>query len=97
MKVQVVGCQRIAGTSKATGAAFDMCNIVCLTPIENVNSTKIQIKGAGFKSMEIPLDPAFMSQFIDLKFPCLIDLVLEPRPRGGKVETVVVGIALKAS
>lgn len=91
MKMNVCGVQRMAGTSKA-GSAFDMCQLMALIPIEQSNSGKIQVNGAGLKVMELPLDPAAMTQFMGLKFPLALDLEMEPRPRNGRVETVVVGI-----
>ena len=91
MKMQVCGVQRIAGTSKA-GSAFDMCQLLALIPIEPTNSGKVQVNGAGLKLMELPLDPQALTQFMGLKFPLMLDLEMEPRPRNGRVETVVVGI-----
>lgn len=93
MKILVAGVQRIAGTSK-TGSAFDMCNVSCLVPVEAVNNGKISVSGAGYKLMEIPADAAILSQFQGIKFPCILDLETEPRPRNGKVETVVCGLAV---
>jgi len=92
MKMTVVGVQRIAGTAKGSGNAFDMCNLTALVPVEVVNSPKIQINGAGSKPMEIPLDVAALPEFMSLKFPGIYDLVIEPRPRSGKFESVVVGL-----
>jgi hypothetical protein len=91
MKMLVAGVQRIAGTSK-TGSAFDMCNVTCLVPVEAMNNGKITISGTGFKIMEVPLDAGAMAQFSGVKFPVVLDLDTEPRPRNGKVETVVTGI-----
>lgn len=93
MKMTVVGVQRISGTAKASGNAYDMCNVMGLVPIEVVNNAKMQINGAGMKVMEIPLDPAALPEFMSLKFPSTVELVTDVRPRSGKLETVVVGIA----
>lgn len=93
MKMLVAGVQRVAGLSKATKSPFDMCNLLALTPVEIVNQA-VQINGVGFKQMEIPLDPVALPQFMAIpaaKFPLVLDLEMEPRPRNGKVETVVVG------
>lgn len=96
MKMTVAGVQRIAGTAKASGNAYDMCTLIGLVPVEIVNNPKMQINGAGLKPMEIPLDVDALPQFMQLKFPLSLDLHIEPRPRSGKVESVVVGI-LKAA
>jgi len=95
MKMLVAGVQRIAGTAKASGSPFDMCNVLALSPIEITNG-KVQINGVGYKQMEIPLDVNALPQFMSIdpkKYPLVLDLDMEPRPRMGKVETVVVGIA----
>lgn len=91
MKIFVAGVERIMGTSK-TGSPFDMCNLHALVAIESVSNAKITIQGAGFKPMAIPLANEAMPDFISLKTPCWVDVITEPRPRGGKFETVVVGV-----
>jgi hypothetical protein len=95
MKVFISGVERVKGTSKA-GNAFDMCNMNTLVPTENVNNAKVNIQGHGLKSMQMNLDPAILDQFSALKFPCLVDVVCEPRPFMGKYETTVVGLAKAA-
>lgn len=91
MKILVAGVQRIAGIAKASGQPFDMCNLLALTPVESVSGKTI-INGAGFKQMEIALDPAALPVFMNQKYPCVLDLETEPRPRMGKFETTVVGL-----
>lgn len=91
MKMTVSGVQRIAGTAK-TGSLFDMCQLLALVPIDVSNGGKVQVNGAGLKEMPLPLDAAAMPQFMNLKYPCVVELVTEPRPQRGKLETVVVGI-----
>lgn len=91
MKIMVAGVQRIAGLSKANNAPFDMCSLIALTPVEIVNG-KTQINGAGFKPMEIPLDPSVLPLFMNQKFPAVFDIETEPRPRMGKFETTVIGL-----
>lgn len=92
MKMLVAGVQRMAGISKA-GSPFDMCNLHGLTQVEVVQG-KFNKSGAGYTEMQLPLDPMALSQFMAYadKFPLVLDLETEPRPRMGKVETVVVGI-----
>lgn len=98
MKMLVAGVQRIAGTAKQSGSPFDMSNVIALTPIEITNG-KVQINGVGYKQMEIPLDVSCLPQFMAIpqkNYPLVLDLDMEPRPRMGKVETVVVGIIAPA-
>ena len=96
MKMTVAGVQRVHGTS-GKGSAFDMCNLIALVPVEAFNNGKVDVSGAGFKVMELPLDHAALPHFLTLKYPCGVELLTEPRPRSGKLETVVVGMAAAPS
>lgn len=92
MKILVAGVQRMYGKSNA-GSEFDICNLLALTPIEPFNNGKMQRLGYGLAVTEIPLAQEALVQFKDQKFPVLLEVVTEPRPRNGKFETVVVGLA----
>lgn len=91
MKINAAGVQRIKGTS-GKGNEFDMSNLLTLVAIEPVNNAKVNISGHGYKVLEMALDPACLNQFAGIKFPAVLDVELEPRPRMGKYETTVVGI-----
>ena len=91
MKILVAGVRRMAGTSKA-GSLFDMTTLSVLTPVER-QSGKINIDGAGYSVMELPVDVAVLAQFMGLKYPANYDVVIEPRPRSGRLESTVVGLA----
>jgi len=92
MKANVCGVKRMAGTAKSSGNAYDMCNVTLLVPIEIVNNAKMQINGAGFSVMEMPLAVESLPLFMNQKFPVTLDLETDVRLRAGKPETVVVGI-----
>ncbi|GAB2879433.1 hypothetical protein GCM10027046_04230 [Uliginosibacterium flavum] len=91
MKLQVLGVKRVKGESKESGAPFDMCRIIALSPIESMASGKLQITGAGFEVAEMSLLPEAMPKFLSLPFPCDVELVIEPRAYRGKFESFVVG------
>lgn len=91
MRANVCGVKRMAGTAKSSGNAYDMCNISLLMPIEQVNNPKMQINGAGFTVMEVPLAIEALPGFMNQKYPVQMTLVTEVRMRAGKPETVVVG------
>lgn len=91
MKMTIIGVKRITGIAKATGNPFDMCHVIALVPVE-VRAGKLALDGAGMETMEIPLAVEALNEFKVLKFPGAVDLMVEPRPRNGKVESVVVGI-----
>lgn len=92
MKALVCGVRRMAGIAKSSGNAYDMCNITLLVPVEIVNNAKMQINGAGFSVMEMPLAVESLPAFMNLKFPCQLDLETDVALRAGKPETVVVGV-----
>lgn len=97
MKMKVAGIQRIAGKSKATGADFDMCNLLILVAIENVNNAKIQINGVGFNIKEMPCAKEALVKFMQIPsdaFPMDLEIETEPRPSIKGFETVVVGYKL---
>ena len=97
MKANVCGVKRMSGTAKSSGNAYDMCNITLLVPVEQVNNAKMQINGAGFSVMEMPLDVEALPLFMNLKFPATLELVTDVRIRAGKPETIVAGIVPKAA
>lgn len=91
MKANVCGVKRMAGTAKGSGNAYEMCNISVLVAVEQVNNPKMQINGAGFDTMELPLDVAALPQFMNLKYPMQMTLLTDVRMRAGKPQTVVTG------
>lgn len=91
MKANVCGVKRMAGTAKSSGNAYEMCNVSVMVPVEQVNNPKMQINGAGFGVMEIPLAVEALPQFMQQKYPVQMTLLTEVRMRGGKPETIVVG------
>lgn len=104
MKMKVAGVQRIAGTSKSSGAQFDMCNLLILVPVENVNNAKLQINGTGFMVREMPCAKEALVKFMQIPvdaFPVDLEIETEARPAMKGFETVVVGFkapaALKAA
>lgn len=96
MKTTVIGVKRVAGNSKANGTPFDMCRLLCLTPVVQSNG-KTQVNGAGSEQMELSLDKDALPLFMRLDWsngPIKLEIELEPRPHFGKVESVVTGIKL---
>lgn len=98
MKANVCGVRRMAGTAKSSGNDYEMCNVAVLVPVEQVNTKTMQINGAGYGVMEIPLAVEALPQFMNQKFPSQMTLVTEVRIRAGKPETIVTGVeAAKAA
>jgi hypothetical protein len=96
MKAMMIGVVRRRGKAKESGNDYDMCNATLLTPVEPMNNGKMVVEGAGFDTMEMPVEPSALANFLTLKFPASVELVTEARPRRGKVETVIVGLAKAA-
>lgn len=91
MKTQVLGVKRMHGTAKESGNPFDMASIFVIVPIEPTNSAKFSIEGFGYEVGEMPLEPEALKQFENFKFPCAIELTLEPVLYKGKISQVVTG------
>lgn len=94
MKMFIAGCQRISGTSKKTGGAYDFSRLLVLSEISNRSGDGYSVQASGFECQEIAVDPGALSQFKSLKFPVYVDVVTEARPgAGGKgFEVWVVGV-----
>lgn len=91
MKANVCGVKRMAGTAKGSGNAYEMVTVSVLVPVEQVNGKTMQINGAGFGVMEVPLAVEALPQFMNQKYPVTMNLLTDVRLRAGKPETVVVG------
>lgn len=97
MKLQVIGVKRVQGTAKATGQPFDMCTLYAIVPIERVSNGKLEVTGAGFELAEVSLEAEALAAFKTVKFPAVLELHTDSRPRFGKFETVVTGFTPVAS
>lgn len=91
MKVQVLGIKSISGHSKEKGTPFSICNLLVVLPIENMTNPNVQITGYGFETSEMTVLPEAFPQFRDLKFPAMVELVLQVANYRGKIDTVVSG------
>lgn len=89
-KYTVLGVKVLRG--EKDGHSWDMSSVMIQTPIESFQNQKVTVLGYGFEIAEMPLDPACIHQFKDVKFPALIELEFFQRPRMGKFESVVVGL-----
>lgn len=104
MKAHVIGVSRINGTSNKSGKLkdYDMGKLVCLQPIESKGKedkeagTCFAYAGYGYETMEVDLDVAAIPQFKDVRFPAVLDLVMDQRPMFGKLGTVCSGLIKSA-
>jgi hypothetical protein len=91
MKMTTIGVKRVKGDKSKAGNPFDILSVFVLVPVEQVTNDKVQITGAGSEMAEVPLDEAALQRFLDLKYPVVLDLQMDSRPRFGKFESVCVG------
>lgn len=96
MKTQVLGVKRMHGIAKESGNPFDMASIFVIVPIEPTKSEKFSIEGHGYEVGEMPLEPDVIKQFENFKYPCALELTLEPVLYKGKISQVVVGTSTVA-
>ncbi len=91
MKTQVLGVKRMNGIAKESGNPFDMASIFVVVPIETSSNAKITIQGYGYEVGEMALEPEALKQFESFKFPCSLELTLEPVLYRGKISQIVTG------
>lgn len=81
MKVTIFNAQRARGVSAKTNAEYDICTVTFGTQVQPVHRDNRQVTGYGLDAKEIGLDPAALTQFGKLVYPCEVDLLIEPDPR----------------
>lgn len=93
MRLNIIGIKRIKGDKSKAGNPYDICSVFGLVPIEISSSEKMQVSGNGYEIAEVPFDPQLfdMPAFGTLKFPQLIDLKMDSRPRFGRFESIAIG------
>ena len=94
MKLNVIGAIRRKGISKKTGNSYDFAVLKALSPIKTSSSESMTVTGSGYQETEYPLEVGVESQFADVKFPALVECVVDVRPDDyGNVVAVVTGRA----
>lgn len=96
MKLNVIGIKRIKGDKSKAGNPYDICSVFGLVPIETTSNDKMTVSGRGYEIVEIPFDPEQMDMvaFGALKFPVLVELNMDSRPRFGRFESICIGYEL---
>lgn len=96
MKLNIIGIKRIKGDKSKAGNPYDICSIFGLVPIETSSTEKMTVSGKGFEIAEVPFDPDQFDHinFGNIKFPQMIELHMDSRPRFGRFESVAVGFEL---
>jgi len=96
MKLNVIGYKRIKGDKSKAGNPYDIPNIFGAAPVELSSTDKMQVTGKGYEPVEIPYDASVFptDDFDKLPFPCVVELVMDSRPRFGKFESIAVGFSV---
>lgn len=78
MRVQARGAYQMKGTSKTSGNAYDMFNLVIETRQETVNRPTMTRIGLGLDQKELQMTPECFAkiQAKNIPFPCACDIVV---------------------
>lgn len=93
MRVTALGAYGMKGTSKKTGAAYDMAKLVIRVPIESIAQQNMQRAGYGFTVNELDMEPESLSKF-NFNFPpegIEIDLEVGSTVRFGRLQAIITG------
>jgi len=93
MRLNIIGIKRIKGDKSKAGNPYDICSIFGLVPIETSSNEKMTVSGQGYEIAEVPFDAEKLQlqDFNGFKFPQLVELHMDSRPRFGRFESVAVG------
>jgi hypothetical protein len=82
MKVLVLGVSRMHGLSQKSvpPKPYDMCRLAYATPLEPVTSANRTLLGFGFEPQDVDLSTDALNDFSGIKFPCYLDITVEPNP-----------------
>lgn len=92
MRVQAIGVKRLTGIGKESGKEFDFSRLTILRPIEVTASEKFTVQGYGFETIDIDLENEALAQFAGMKFPAMLDLVVDCKPGRRGLQSVITGI-----
>lgn len=91
MQVTARGAYRMKGTSKTSGNAYDMFNLVIEKPQENVSRPNMQRDGMGLDQQDLELTPECFQKLkvAGLPWPCRLELVVGSRVGFRGLESVI--------
>lgn len=93
MRVTALGAYFMKGTSKKSGAAYDMAKLVIRAPIEMVATATMQKGGYGFQTNELDLEPEAIKHF-NFNFPLEgveLDLEVGAVVQYGRLQSIITG------
>lgn len=96
MRVNAIGVKRMSGIGKESGRPFDFAQIEILRPMEVTASEKFTLVGYGHETSKIDLAIDCVQKFADVRFPAVLDLVVETVPGRQGLRSVVTGFTRSA-
>lgn len=98
MKLFCSGTKRQHGVGKESGNPYDMYNMLTLVPVETTKMGSMSVEGSGFQILDLRIEnETVFRQFSAIKFPCVLEVDVEPRPFMGKYVTTIVGLIPKSA
>lgn len=92
MKCIAIGFTEMKGKSQKTGNDYHMMNLTILVGNDSASSANFNKLGVGYKTLDLPVEESVKTKFAMLTYPCNLDVALDQRPRGDKLESVAVGL-----
>lgn len=96
MRVQAIGVKRMSGVGKDSGRPFDFTQLSILKPIEVTASEKFSLQGYGYETSDIDVANEALGKFAGIKFPAILDLVVDTQPGRRGLRSVIVDIKQSA-
>ena len=94
MRVTAKGAYRMSGTSKKSGANYDMANLIIEVPQEVVANATMKRIGYGHGVKELAIEPDCIQKFASFPYPCQLDLEVGQKVGFRGLEAIIVGATL---
>jgi len=92
MKLYVLGASRRYGKGKSSGENYDMAFINTITGLRSSSRPDNTFQAAGFRQMEVQLDPTCINEFLGLNYPAEYEVLTDSRPSQNGLVTVITGL-----
>jgi len=92
MKAMVINAKKTHGKRKADGTPYEMYVVTISLPFRNVSMGNYNVEGYGHDIAEIPLDPALLPKFQNLKEPTYLELITDQVIMFGEIKDTVVDV-----
>jgi len=92
MKLFILGVTRRHGKGKESGEAYDMAFVNSLTQVRSSTRPDNVFQAAGFRQIEVQLDPNAINDFLGLDYPAEYEVMTDSRPSAQGLVAVVTGL-----